>query len=442
MTPDCTNDVTKTSQRTKDFHPYLPHQGLFRFSKSAKHGLRCQFASRLVDIPRFNSSTSNKRHMNPPSTILFAGGGTGGHLFPGIAAADELRRRDPSTRVVFVGSTRSIESTIVAEHGLEHRMLPVEPLPTLKRNPLRFLFRNWAALREAIRLLKELRPDAVVGLGGYASAPIVWAASRRRIPVILIEQNVIPGRTTRLLSRFADHVCVSFSESISRLPKARHIVVTGNPVRASIAKLYNRNSLELTDEEPSTFKQQQLLILGGSQGADSLNVAVMAAIKKLADQLKTWKIVHQTGPRDAERTRSQYQELGLTFVVEPFFHDMAELYSLSDLVVSRSGATTLAELACAQTPMILLPYPHAADDHQRANAQAFVDHNAAVLVEHSTPPETTADKLADALKSLIDDVACRKRMSHAAKKLAHPDAAQMFADVIEASIRPASQEPH
>ena len=373
--------------------------------------------------------------MNPPSTILFAGGGTGGHLFPGIAAADELRRRDPSTRIVFVGSTRSIESTIVAEQGLEHRMLPVEPLPALKRNPLRFVFQNWKAWRGAIRLLKELKPAAVVGLGGYASAPIVWAASRHRIPVILIEQNVIPGRTTRLLSRFADHVCVSFRETILRLPNARHVVVTGNPVRASIAKLYNRRSLEISEEGTSTFKQKELLILGGSQGAESLNVAVMAAIKKLADQLKNWKIMHQTGPRDAERARSQYQDQGLSFVVEPFFHDMAELYSRADLVVSRSGATTLAELACAQTPIILLPYPHAADDHQRANAQVFVDHHAAVLVEHSTPPERTADELADVLQSLIDDTSRRKRMGQAAKELAHPDASHAFVNVIESAIR-------
>ncbi len=376
--------------------------------------------------------------MNPPSTILFAGGGTGGHLFPGIAVADELRRRDPSTRVVFVGTTRSVESTIVAEQGLEHRTLPVESLPTLKRNPFRFVVQNWNAWRGAIQLLKELRPAAVVGLGGYASAPIVWAASRHRIPVILIEQNLIPGRTTRLLSRFADHVCVSFRETISRLPKARHVVVTGNPVRASITKLHNRTLVESRNDESSTFKQKELLILGGSQGAESLNVAVMAAVKSLAGELKTWRIVHQTGPHNADRARALYQELGLSFVVEPFFHEMEELYSRADLVISRSGATTLSELACAQIPSILLPYPHAADDHQRANAQAFVDHKAAILVEHSTPPERTAANLAEALQSLIDDAVSRKRMGRAAKELAHPDAAQAFANVIESAIRPVS----
>ena len=419
-----------------DFHPYLATTGLVPFFEICETRFSSQFASGLVDIPGLNSYSCNKRHMNPPSTILFAGGGTGGHLFPGIAAADELRRRDPSTRIVFVGSTRSIESSIVAEHGLEHRMLPVEPLPTLKRNPIRFVFQNWQAWRGAIRLLKELRPAAVIGLGGYASAPIVWAASRRRIPVILIEQNVIPGRTTRLLSRIAGHVCVSFKETISRLPKARDVVVTGNPVRASIAQLHNRTLIEGSEDESSATKKKELLILGGSQGAESLNVAVMPAITKLAEQLKTWKIVHQTGPLGVERARSLYLELGLSFVVEPFFHDMADLYSRADLVISRSGATTLAELACAQTPMILLPYPHAADDHQRANALTFVDHRAAVLVEHTNAPEKTTDRLVDALMSLIDDSLRRTQMGQAAKELAHPNAAIAFANVIESAIRP------
>ena len=184
--------------------------------------------------------------MGAPPTFVFAGGGTGGHLFPGIAVAEELRRRNPSTRIVFVGSTRAIELSIVAEHRLEHRMLTVEPLPQLRRNPLRFAFRNWQAWRGAIRLLKELRPTAVIGLGGFASAPLVWAASRHRIPVVLLEQNVIPGRTTRWLSRFADQVCVSFAETRPRLARARSVIVTGNPVRAEIAALHDRQPAERT----------------------------------------------------------------------------------------------------------------------------------------------------------------------------------------------------
>ena len=377
--------------------------------------------------------------MKPASTFLFAGGGTGGHLFPGIAIAAELRRRDPLAKMVFVGSTRSIEATIVAEQGLEHRMLSVESLPMLKRNPFRFLYRNWQACRAATRLLQELSPAAVIGLGGYASAPLVWAASRRRIPVVLIEQNVIPGRTTRWLSRYAQQVCVSFPETISQLPRARHATVTGNPVRAEIAALLDRSSVvsvvttaEKIPAENSSTAPRELLILGGSQGADSLNAAVFAALPKLAAALSDWKIVHQTGPRDVEKARRVYEELGLTAEVAPFFHEMSALYRRASLVISRSGATTLAELACAGTAMVLLPYPFAADDHQRANAQVFLDQHAALIVKHVEPPQRTADQLEAALRSLLDDPDRRIAMGRAATELAHPCAAEQIADVIAA----------
>lgn len=360
-------------------------------------------------------------------------------MFPGIAIAAELRRRDPLAKMVFVGSTRSIEATIVAEQGLEHRMLSVEPLPMLKRNPFRFLYRNWQACRAATRLLQELSPAAVIGLGGYASAPLVWAASRRRIPVVLIEQNVIPGRTTRWLSRYAQQVCVSFPETISQLPRARHTTVTGNPVRAEIAALLDRSSVvsvvttaEKIPAENSSTAPRELLILGGSQGADSLNAAVFAALPKLAAALSDWKIVHQTGPRDVEKARRVYEELGLTAEVAPFFHEMSALYRRASLVISRSGATTLAELACAGTAMVLLPYPFAADDHQRANAQVFLDQHAALIVKHVEPPQRTADQLEAALRALLDDPDRRIAMGRAATELAHPRAAEQIADVIAA----------
>ena len=371
--------------------------------------------------------------MGNPSTILFAGGGTGGHLFPGIAVAQELTRRDSSTRIVFVGSTRSIESTIVAEHGLEHRMLPVEPLPTLKRNPLRFFLRNWQAWRSATRLLKELQPAAVIGLGGYASAPLVWAAYRRRVPVVLIEQNVIPGRTTRLLSRFASRVCVTFAETMSRLPNARQIELTGNPIRENIAALLGRQRDSDRGTEVS-MRPPGLLILGGSQGADSLNAAVLKALEQLATDAKGWKIVHQTGPRDADRARQTYARIGLNGTAEPFFHEIAALYQQADLVISRSGATTLAELACVGAAMILIPYPHAADDHQRANAQVFVNRGAALMVEHAEAPEATVVRLLEALKPLLSDTSTRRKMGLAATELAQPDAARKIANVIQAAM--------
>jgi UDP-N-acetylglucosamine--N-acetylmuramyl-(pentapeptide) pyrophosphoryl-undecaprenol N-acetylglucosamine transferase len=374
--------------------------------------------------------------MKTGPTILFAGGGTGGHLFPGIAVADELQRRDPQTRIVFIGSSRSIESTIVAEHGLEHRILPVEPLTMLRRNPLRFVYRNWQAIRMASQLVRELNPSAVIGLGGYASAPLAFVASRRRIPVILTEQNVIPGRTTRWISRFATNVCISFPDTNSRLPRARQITLTGNPVRSEIASLVDLNP-DLN--EASSSNCPVLLILGGSQGADSLNVAVLAAVHAHAAELAGWKIVHQTGPRNVDDVRKAYSEWGVPAEVESFFNDMSARYRDASLVISRSGATTLAELACAGHASILLPYPHAADDHQKANARVFVDHQAAVLVEHAESPEKTAIALEKELVCLLKDVERRRQMGRAAKSLARPNAARNIADVIELAM---AGDPH
>ncbi|HEY0985284.1 undecaprenyldiphospho-muramoylpentapeptide beta-N-acetylglucosaminyltransferase [Schlesneria sp.] len=377
--------------------------------------------------------------MEAAPTILFAGGGTGGHLFPGIAVAEQLRQRSPSRRLIFIGSNRPIEVSIAADHHLEHRMLPVESLAVLKRNPVRFLWRNWQAWRSAQALLKELRPAAVIGLGGYASAPLVYAASRQRIPVVLLEQNAIPGRTTRGLSRYANQVCLSFAEAQSYLPRARRVTVTGNPVRAEIARLHHPAEDHADTVVSPVDTGRHLLILGGSQGADSLNAAVLKAVAALREPLANWQIDHQTGPRDVEVARQTYAQLGLKAEVSSFFREMPALYERASLVISRAGATTLAELACAGKPVVLLPYPHAADAHQHANAKVFVDREAALLVEHAHSSDETALQLSRNLEKLIRDPYLRHRMGNAALSLAHPDAAAAIADVIAAEVTPCAR---
>ena len=369
--------------------------------------------------------------MTSHATYLFAGGGTGGHLFPGIAVAHRLLARDPQAKIVFVGSTRAIEAQIVSESQFQHQMLPVESLTTLKRNPLRFVWQNGRACLQAVRLLKERQPTAVIGLGGFASAPLVWAASRRKIPVILLEQNIIPGRTTRWLSRYANCLCVSFEQTRARFPSACQVVVTGNAVRDEIAALPAGSERVQADQSPVTLR---LLILGGSQGAESLNVAVASAMKQLKTGDVRWSIAHQSGPRQTTQLIDAYRDLGITATVEPFFHDMPSQYANADLIVSRAGATTLAELACVGLPMILLPYPRSADDHQRANAQFFVDRGAAIMVEHASPGENTAVSLARALATLALDPERRRSMGVAARGLAQPDAAQKIADAIVQTI--------
>ena len=378
--------------------------------------------------------------MGAPPTFLFAGGGTGGHLFPGIAVAQELQRRDPACRLVFVGSNRQIESTIANQYRLQHRSLPVESLAVLKRNPIRFVIQNLSAWRGAKRLISELKPTAVIGLGGFASAPLVWVASRKRIPIVLLEQNVIAGRTTRWLGRIADRICVTFEST--QLPKSDRVIVTGNPVRDDIAGLSRQPSLQsIGDSSPrSTPQNRTLLALGGSQGANSLNLAFIGAITKLNSRFADWSIVHQTGPRQAEDVRQKYKVIGIEATVEPFLNNMAEQYARAEFVISRAGATTLSELACAGLPMILMPYPHAADDHQRANAKVFVDCGAGLMVEHSPSADVTVAELAKALELMVMDKSRRAAMSIAARTLAKPDAAATIADVIASVIAVRSRD--
>lgn len=375
--------------------------------------------------------------MTSKVTYVFAGGGTGGHLFPGIAVAHQLLADTPEARIVFVGSSREIESMIVREYHFEHQVLPVEPSTTLRRNAFRFLWQNARACRQASRLLRELQPTAIIGLGGFASAPLVWAARRLKLPIVLMEQNVIPGRTTRWLSRFADRICVSFEQTRARLNKGCNVIMTGNPIRENIATLQDRTEQTPTEPGDSTLR---LLVLGGSQGAESLNNAVVSAMRQLASDRKAWTIVHQSGSRQAAQISDAYLALGITAVVEPFFREMANMYSQADMVVSRAGATTLAELACAGLPMILLPYPQSADDHQHANAQVFVDQGAAILIEHASRAEDTATSLAQAMTTLATDSERRRQMAFAARGLARPEAARSIANVIIQSV--VGKNPH
>lgn len=361
--------------------------------------------------------------MSPPHQqspcYCFAGGGTGGHLMPGFAVAEELQAIEPGCHIVFVGSVRPIERDLVTRHGFEHVSLPVEPSNLLRRNPIRFFRGNWRALASARRLLNERQPKAVIGLGGFASAPLVLQASRLKIPTLLLEQNTIPGRVTRCLSRRADRVCVSFEETRDGLPRSANVVVTGNPLQREIAGLSS-----------SPFRGAKgdnhciLLILGGSQGSHDLNAAVTEMVRKSAEQLAGWQIVHQTGVDQQQLVHDAYAPLGLPFTAEAFFDDMASRYSMTTLAICRAGATTLAELACAGCPAVLVPFPHAADNHQLCNAQVFRDAGAALLVEQGSDAVQTATRLADAVRAILCEEGKLAAMSQAMRSLARPDAAQ------------------
>jgi UDP-N-acetylglucosamine--N-acetylmuramyl-(pentapeptide) pyrophosphoryl-undecaprenol N-acetylglucosamine transferase len=362
--------------------------------------------------------------------ILFAGGGTGGHLFPGIAVVEALRRRQPHSRVLFVGSDRDVERRILADHDCPHIALPQSPVRDLRRRPARFLWRNWQALRQARKLLRDERPRAVIGLGGWASAPTVWEARRARIPILLLEQNAIPGRTTRWLAHFARAICVAFPECLEHFPPDLPALVCGNPVRSDIARLHSDGCR--AQHAPS------ILVLGGSQGAEALNDAVLELVRRHRDALANWTIIHQTGPRQAEQVRIAYALLGQPHRVAEFFPRLVDHYRQAEIVISRAGATTLAELTCAGKPMVLVPYPHAADDHQRANANILLRHGAAAVVAQSASAGQTAAGLWSAIAPWLVDAALRQRIGQAARSLAHPEAADRVAGLLDEALRTAA----
>lgn len=369
-------------------------------------------------------------------SVIFAGGGTGGHLFPGIAVARELLAREPNARVLFVGSQKPIESDIVGGAGFEHVALP-SVSPSL--SPTRIgssLLKNWRAYRQARAIMARERPSVVVGLGGFASVPPVLAAWRAGVPIVLLEQNVVPGKATRWLSRFAEVVCLPWPQAANGLPRGAKTVVTGNPIRAEIARLADEEfqpeaSARADSSSPSLTRRvtsdPTLLILGGSQGAASLNAAVLDALATLRTELAGWQIVHQTGAADLDAIRQRYAALSLVADVQPFFRDMAEQYRRATCVVSRAGATTLAELACAGLPALLVPLPTSAHDHQRLNARLFADHSAALVAEPSSP---AADSLRASLVQLLSDLSLRDRLRNNLRVLAQPQAAMAVVEIL------------
>lgn len=354
----------------------------------------------------------------PNTTVMFAGGGTGGHLVPGIAVAEELHRRHSSAECVFVGSERPLERTILTNAGFEQIALPVQPPRVMLRRPLRSSVGLYNSVRRLRQLFRERRPSVVIGLGGFASSLSLWFATRHKIPTILLEQNTVAGRATRLFAKRASTICTSFAETDFGGAKTNRVVVTGNPVRSKITEIYSTNS------DPT--HRRTLLVLGGSQGARAVNERVLSLLPALEPELQDWKIVHQTGSHDEHHVRTKYMECNLAATVSAFFPDLSQFYSEAGLVISRAGATTLSELTCAGIPSILVPYPSAKDDHQRKNARFFADAGAAIVCEQ----DADSNRWCESVRRLLCESAERAKMRQAMSSLAKPHAARDVTDIV------------
>jgi UDP-N-acetylglucosamine--N-acetylmuramyl-(pentapeptide) pyrophosphoryl-undecaprenol N-acetylglucosamine transferase len=357
---------------------------------------------------------------------LIAGGGTGGHLYPGIALARELKRRDPSTAVSFVGTASGIEARVIPREGFELDLIHVSGLNVKSRikRAIGIGLLPIAAV-DAVRVLSKRRPDIVVGVGGFASGPMVALAALFGYPTMLLEQNALPGMANRLLARVVRAAAVNFESALAFFPRTGF--VAGNPVRP---EFFPAQDEEANDRFQEPRDAARVLIFGGSQGAHAINVAMVEAAPRLAAAGLRLAITHQTGERDLELVRDAYQRAGLQARVEAFIYEIDREMKAADVVVCRAGATTLAELAASGTPAVLVPLPTSADDHQRRNAEVFAAAGAAVVIAQ----HDLTNVLPDVLKAVVSDVETRRRMSKAARTLARPDAAARIADRAEQLI--------
>lgn len=347
--------------------------------------------------------------------VIIAGGGTGGHIYPGVAIAEEFRRRDPEAKVIFVGTARGLETRIVPREGFELELIEVAALKRVglvkKLRSLALLPRSFLRVRSLIRRFK---PDLVIGVGGYASGPVVLVASLMGVPTMVADQNALPGFTNRVLARFVRAAAVSFEEAKRFF--GDKAVVTGNPVRAEFFSLPEKRPGDLI----------RVLITGGSQGAHAINEAMAEALGRLAAERERLSFMHQTGERDYEMVRKAYERAGMKAEVRPFIERMVDEFARADLVICRAGATTVAELAAAGKPAIFIPFPFAADDHQRKNAEAVARAGAGRVILQA---ELTPERLAEELMGLARNPEELERMAKASRALAHRDAAERVVDL-------------
>lgn len=354
--------------------------------------------------------------------VLIAAGGTGGHIYPGIAVANELMARSADNEIMFVGTARGLETKIVPESGFSLALINSAGLKNVgfsgKIKGLTVLPKSFI---EAWRLIRDMNPDVVVGAGGYVSGPVVLTAHLMGRPTLIMDSNALPGFTNRQLARFVDKAALSFDAAAKFFGKKA--VVTGNPVR--------RSFFEIPERKPvAPFR---ILVFGGSQGARAINKAVIESLPFLNELKGQITMVHQTGEADLENVANGYESANWGDVdVRPFIINIVESFDQADLIICRAGATTCAEICAAGKPAIMIPFPGAADDHQRKNSEALIEKGAARMIVQS---DLSGERLANEIRSLLGDESELRSIGKAARSLARPDAAAASADLIEGLMR-------
>ena len=346
--------------------------------------------------------------------IVIAGGGTGGHVIPALAIAQQLKKQF-AAEVLFIGTARGIETRLVPQAGFRLELIQVGALKNVSLiTRAKTIFDLPRAIMACSRLLTEFDPEVVIGVGGYASGPAMVAAIRRRLPTLAFEPNVVPGFANRIVARWVSAAAVHFEETCDYFPNCR---VTGVPVRSAFFSV-----------PAKTGGPRTLLVFGGSQGAHAINQAMIESLAGLRARAPGICVIHQTGQRDYEQVLAAYQRSAISAEVHKFIDDMPGMFARADLLVCRSGASTVAEITAAGRPAIFVPFPAAADDHQNVNARALERAGAAVVVEES---RLEAAYLVDTIAVLLGDAVRLASMSAAAKSLAHPKAVEKIAEMVK-----------
>ena len=387
--------------------------------------------------PFFQPEHSTSSERDGTATFLFSGGGTGGHIFPGFAVAEELQRQFSQAKIVFAGTGQEWEREIVAQQGYAYLSLRSKPLPKRITSAPRFLHENLHGWITARQWLKKHRVVAGIGLGGYSSAPAMYAMIHRRIPTVVLEQNLIPGKTTRWFAHQAQCIFTAFEQTQLLLPQQSIIQYTGNPTRNESSgpdRTSSYHEKQLSQTTASKYlgsklfskldpERNILLVTGGSQGARGLNNAVLTTLKQAPELSEQWQIIHQTGHTDYQTVRRTYQSLPYTSWIAPFIPSIHGLFPKCDLAVSRAGGTTLAELALAGLPALLIPYPHASQNHQLENARFYRRSGAALVASEKRADQKSTDSRCIPLFELLNNQEKRSVMGNKMRELARPKAA-------------------
>lgn len=362
------------------------------------------------------------------NTILFAGGGTGGHLYPGISVAQALANIRPDIKPLFLATERPIDTTILKPTGYEFIPQPIVPLQRSVGGLLKF-WKGWRETSDLVRkIVRERKPVAVLGLGGYAAGVAVRYGSKKGIPAAILNPDVIPGKANQFLLHHVQKVCCQFdatSDHVSSNQRSK-LVTTGCPIREEFLNLPSRNQAAATfglDPNLST-----LVVTGASQGAKTVNEGVLEALQKI--KLQGWQVLHLAGKDFAAPVRDEYRALGIPATVLDFTADMHQVWAIADLSISRAGASSCAELTTCGIPSILMPYPFHKDMHQRHNAMVLVNAGAALICDDAMDRKKNGERLVSMLEGLLYDTARRQTMTEAARKLGEPHAARKVAEVL------------